>query len=60
MNKQLKDALLDRFEAFELCEFLQVPIEDFYDACMEYGWINEDNVEDVADLVGLRNDEENE
>jgi hypothetical protein len=48
--------ITDRLEGWELVEFLQVPIEQILLAALESDWINEDNVEDVLDWIGIRND----
>lgn len=47
-------AITDRLEGWELVEFLQIPIETILNAALEYDWINEENIEDVLELVGLR------
>ena len=51
MDKDFKQILYDRFEGWELVEFLQIPIQDIVD-------IFEDqiieNIEDVEDLAGIR------
>jgi hypothetical protein len=49
-----QDAIRDRLEGWELVEFLQIPIETILNAALEYDWINEENVEDVLELAGLR------
>lgn len=53
MDAEFKQILCDRFEGWELIEFLQIPIEEiveiFEDKIMEAE-------EDVRDLAGLRNE----
>jgi hypothetical protein len=49
-----QDAIRDRLEGWELVEFLQTPIETILNAALEFDWINEENVEDVLELAGLR------
>jgi len=49
-----QDAIRDRLEGWELVEFLQIPIETILNAALEFDWINEENVEDVLELAGLR------
>jgi len=49
-----QDAIRDRLESWELVEFLQVPIEQVLLAALENDWINDENIEDVQALVGLR------
>lgn len=47
-------AITDRLEGWELMEFLQISIEDMLASALENDWINEDNVEDVLEFVGIR------
>jgi len=47
-------AIADRLEGWELVEFLQVSIQDILSCALQDDWINEDNVEDVKEFVGLR------
>lgn len=49
-----QDAIKDRLEGWELVEFLQIPIEQVLLAALENDWINDENIEDVQELVGLR------
>lgn len=49
-----KDALVDRLEGWELVDFLQVPIEQVLLAALENDWINEENVEDLLEFVGVK------
>ena len=51
----VQDAIGDRLEGWELVEFLQVPIESVVLAALENDWINDENVDDVLELIGLRN-----
>lgn len=48
------EAIADRLEGWELVEFLQVPIESVLDTALENDWINEDNIEDFLEFVGLK------
>lgn len=50
-----REEIQDRFEGWELVEFLQISSEDVLDAIKEFGWIDYDNVEDLLDFVGVRN-----
>lgn len=54
LNEYEKDALKDRLEGWELVDFLQVPIEQVLLAALENDWINEDNVDDLLDFVGIK------
>jgi hypothetical protein len=49
-----QDAIRDRLEGWELVEFLQVPIEQVLLVALENDWINDENIKDVQELVGLR------
>jgi hypothetical protein len=55
LDKEFKQQLVDRFEAWELCDFLQIKTEDFIDAFEEN---IEEAIEDVQDFAGLKLDEE--
>lgn len=55
VDEDFKQILIDRFEAFELVEFLQVPLEEIIDGLEKY--IIE-NKEELNDLIGFRNDED--
>lgn len=55
LDEDFKQILIDRFEAFELVEFLQVPLEELIDGLEKY--IIE-NKEELNDLIGFRNDED--
>lgn len=52
LNNTVKDALADRLEAWELVDFLDIPIEDvlsaFEDKIVE-------NLEEVLDFAGIKN-----
>jgi len=52
-----ENSIVDRLEGWELVEFLQVPITEILEAAKEYGWINEENVEDLLELVGFKVDD---
>lgn len=49
-----EQAIKDRLEGWELVEFLQVPIEKVIEAAIENDWIDEDNLADLLDFIGLR------
>lgn len=49
-----ENAIIDRLEGWELVEFLQVPIEAIVLAAREYDWIDEENIEDLLEFVGLK------
>lgn len=49
-----QDAIKDRLEGWELIEFLQVPIEQILLAALENDWIDEENIEDVREFVGIK------
>jgi hypothetical protein len=55
LEEFLQEAIKDRLEGWELVEFLQLPIEDILLAALDNDWINEDNVEEVLDFVGINN-----
>lgn len=49
-----ENAIQDRLEGWELVEFLQVPIELVLQVAMENDWIDDENVEDVQEFIGLK------
>lgn len=49
-----QDSILDALEGWELVEFLQVPIEDILEIAIENEWINDETVEDVLELAGVK------
>lgn len=57
VTEELKKLLIDRFESWELVEFLQLPIEDiveyFEDEIIE-------NEEDILELLGVISDGEDD
>ncbi len=55
LDKEFKQTLIDRFEAFELCDFLMIKMEDFVEAFEEQ---IEEAIEDVVEFAGLKLDEE--
>lgn len=57
LDKEFKKQLVDRFEAFELCDFLMIKTEDFIDAFEDE---IEEQIEDVVEFAGLRLDIEEE
>tara|TARA_B100000745_G_C19915303_1_gene307321 strand:+ start:281 stop:589 length:309 start_codon:yes stop_codon:yes gene_type:complete len=56
VDDELKKAICDRLEGWELVDFLQVPIEEILDLLEERV---EENIEDVLDFCNLRNDNNN-
>lgn len=57
IDQDFKQKLIDRFEGFELVEFLQISTEEVIDAFED---IIEDNIEDVAELLGVRIQDDDE
>ena len=57
LDKNTKNAIIDRLEGWELVDFLQIPIEAVIEA-FESQIL--ENLEDVKDFVGLRNKDEEE
>jgi hypothetical protein len=53
LEEFLQDAINDRLEGWELVEFLQVPIADILLAALENDWLNEENIEEVLEEIGL-------
>lgn len=49
-----QDIIKDRLEGWELVEFLQIPIEQVLLAALENDWIDEENVDDVFEFVGIK------
>lgn len=49
-----EQAILDRFEGWELVDFLQVPVDEILDVALENDWIDEDNLPDLLEFLGLR------
>lgn len=49
-----QNAIRDRLEGWELVEFLQIPIDEVLRIALENDWINEENILDVQELVGLK------
>lgn len=49
-----QDAIEDRLEGWELVEFLQIPIEQVLLAALENDWIDDENIEDLLDFVGVK------
>ena len=50
-------AIVSRFEGWELAEYLQVSAEDLLYAAIENAWINEDNIEDLFEFVNLKEED---
>lgn len=57
LDKEFKKQLIDRFEAFELCDFLMIRTEDFIEAFEDE---IEEVIDDVRDFAGLKEDIEEE
>lgn len=47
-------AITDRLEGWELVEFLQINIEEVLASALDNDWINEDNVEDLMEFIGVK------
>lgn len=54
MEEFTQNAIQDRLEGWELVEFLQISVEDVIQAALEFDWINDDNVEDLLEFVGIK------
>lgn len=50
-------ALSDRLEGWELVEFLQLSIQDILDIAQSEDWINEDNIDEVLEFAGIKEDD---
>lgn len=57
VTEELKKLLIDRFESWELAEFLGTPIEDFVEYFEEEII---DNEEDILELLGVIADGEDD
>lgn len=57
-TENIREALKDRFEAFELAEYLDVEVGEFLLAAEEYDWINEDNLDDLLEFAGIIEEED--
>ena len=57
VDKEFKQMLIDRFESWELAEFLQIETAEFVDMFEDDIEINYD---DLAEWIGLRSDDDNE
>lgn len=55
LDRFTQDVIEDRLEGWELIEFLQIPIDQILLAALENDWIDEDNLDDVREFVGLKN-----
>lgn len=49
-----QDAIKDRLEGWELVEFLQIPIEQVLLVALDNDWIDDENIEDLLDFVGVK------
>ena len=56
LEEFVQDVIKDRLEGWELIEFLQIPIEQVLLAALDNDWIDEDNVYDLLEEVGLKNE----
>ena len=56
LEEFVQDVIKDRLEGWELVEFLQIPIEQVLLAALDNDWIDEDNVYDLLEEVGLKNE----
>jgi hypothetical protein len=54
LNEYEKDALIDRLEGWELVDFLQVPVEQVLLSALENDWINEENIDDLLEFIGVK------
>lgn len=54
MEEFTQNAIQDRLEGWELVEFLQISVEDIIQAALEFDWINDDNIEDLLEFVGIK------
>lgn len=48
-----QNAIKDRLEGWELVEFLQVPIEQVLLAALDNDWIDEENLDELLELIGI-------
>lgn len=55
LDEFIQDAIRDRLEGWELVEFLQVSVEDILQAALDNDWVDEENINDLLDYVGLKN-----
>lgn len=55
---ECREVIQDRFEGWELVEFLQISTEDILDAMKEFGWVDYDNVDDLLDFIGVKSERE--
>lgn len=49
-----KEVIKDRLTGWELVEFLDIDIEDVLYAALEEEWINEENLKELLQYVGLK------
>jgi len=45
--------IINRLTGWELIELLDVPVEDVLAAALDNDWINEDNIHQLKEMVGL-------
>lgn len=55
LDPMLRAVIEDRLEGWEVVEFLQIPVEDVVEAFED---LILKNLDDIKDLVGLRNDDD--
>ncbi len=51
-----KDIVISRLEGWELIELLNVSIEEVLDIALSEYWINQENVNDLKEALGLPSD----
>lgn len=54
LDEDEQDIITDRLEGFELVEFLQISAEQVLAAALENDWINDDNIEDLLEFIGVK------
>ena len=54
MKEYEQDAIRDRLEGWELVDFLQISIDLILEVALSNDWINEDNIEDLREYVGIK------
>jgi predicted house-cleaning noncanonical NTP pyrophosphatase (MazG superfamily) len=59
VNKEIKDALADRLEGWEIVDFLQISAEDVIEAFEDKIIENLDDVLELANLRGFNNVNDN-
>lgn len=54
LNEFEENSIIDRLEGWELVEFLQIPIEAILQAARDNDWIDEENIDDLLEFVGIK------